>query len=138
MSRYDKYDPVSGGFRAPLAAAFTGGASGVDFGKVYAVSLNSSGQVVFGTTGGTGVIGVIVLHEAKAAGQIVDVMQDGEIVEFTLQNGSAATAGTSYYATGTAGDFTATAPTPAGTNGVKLGWTVEATRLVVRVAPVQA
>lgn len=134
MSRYDKYDPVSGGFRAPLAAAFTGGASGVDFGKMFAVSLNASGQVVFATpnTSVTGFVGVMILHEAKAAGQVVDIMTAGEIVEFTLANGAAAAAGTVYY-TNAAGDGGYSATGPAGATIGRIGHTVEAGRLIVRV-----
>lgn len=136
MSRYDKYDPISGGFRAPLAAAFTGGASGVDFGKIYCVSLNSSGQVVFATplASTTGFVGIMILHEAKRAGEVVDIMTHGEVVEATLQNGTALTAGTTY-ATNAAGDggFAAGAGGTA-TQG-RIGATVEASRLVVRVVP---
>lgn len=128
MPRIDKYEPLTGGHRAPLAAAWSSG----DIGAVIGVGLNTSGQVVKGA-GNTGVIGVVCLQKAHPAGTIVDVMQDGEIVEM-----DGLSAGTTYYLDGTTGALTATAPTPAGTNGVRAGHTVEATRLVVRTRPVQA
>lgn len=143
MARYDKYDPKSGGFRAPLNAAWnaTSGPSGVsDLGRVTCVSLNGSGRVIRATTAAS-VVGVIVVNGPMAAGDITDVMTDGEIVELAaadLQAATAPVAGTKYYFESTAGRLTATAPTPAGTNGVYIGTTVEAARLVVRLNPVQA
>lgn len=141
MSRYDKYDPVSGGFRAPLAANF-GYTSGnpdwahADLGKMRGVSLNASGEVVIGGAI-TAQLGIMILTEPKAAGEVVDVMTAGEVVEFTLANGSAAAAGTVYYANGTAGDYTSAAPAAAA-NGLRIGHTVELTRLVVRCQQVQS
>lgn len=136
MARYDKYDPCSGGFRAPLAAAFTGGTNGADFGKVIAVGLNSSGQITPGdgtNAPASGYLGVMILLEAKSAGQPVDVMNAGEIVEFDkVTNGvTTPTAGTKYYADATTaknGTLTATATTNA-----QIGFTVEASRLIVRM-----
>lgn len=126
MARYDKYEPKAGGFRAPLAAAW--GSS--DLNKPFAVGLNASGQVVKGS-GNSDIVGVLILTSAKAAGDIVDVMQNGEIVEATLSDGTTAlSAGTAYYGVGADGTLSATA-----TSNKKLGFTVEATRLVVRVAP---
>lgn len=125
MARYDKYDPISGGFRAPLAAAVTA----ANKNKVYAVGLDSAGRVVLGA-GQSGIVGVLVTHDAKVAGDIVDVMTDGEIVEFTLGDGtSAAAAGTVYYGVAADGTYTATVST-----NTRLGHTVEAKRLVVRAA----
>lgn len=122
MSRIDKYDPYDGGFRAPLNAAV----AGTDAGKVLAVSLNTSGRVVVGGAAVADIMGVICPVGAMNAGDIVDVMTDGEIVDFTLNDGSAATAGTRYYG-GTGGDLDTT------TTNAKVGWTVEAGRLVVRL-----
>lgn len=141
MSRYDKYNPVSGGFRAPLAANFAYTSSKPDYshadlGKMRGVSLDASGNVVIGGAI-TAQLGVLILTEPKPAGAIVDVMTDGEIVEFTLANGSAAAAGTVYYANGTAGDYTSGAPA-AGANGLRIGHTVEATRLIVRCQQTQS
>jgi hypothetical protein len=86
MSRYDKYDGKSGGFRARLAADFAYTASNpdyahVDLDKTFAVSLNSTGQVVKFGSGNTNFVGVMILTKPKAAGDVVDVMTDGEIVE---------------------------------------------------------
>lgn len=131
MARYDKYGPLTGGFRAPLAADWLVG----DLNKVFGVGLNASGQVVKGA-GNTGVIGALVLSKIVRAGKVVDVMGNGEIVDMDV-NHAGIIAGTKYYFDA-AGALTAVAPTPAGTNGVLAGWTVEATRLIVRVGAVQA
>lgn len=115
MARYDKYDPVSGGFRAPLNADWADG----DVGLAFGVGLNASGRVVKGA-GQSGVRAVLVV-DAKGykAGDIVDCMTQGEIVEVAL------VAGTRYVAnTGTGVLATAT--------GTEVGYTVEATRLIVR------
>lgn len=146
-ARYDKYEPISGGFRAPLAADLTFDAAG-HFGPK-AVSLNASGQVVVGTAGQSGGVGVLIKNVplypslgnvpgqinaavpvGGKAGNIVDVMTDGEIVTVP-----GLAAGTTYYAAAD-GSLTATAP-GAGVNGYKVGHTVEADRLVVRFERVQ-
>lgn len=139
MSRYDKYDPISGGFRAPLAANF-GYTTGkpdfahADLNKVWCVSLNATGQVVLATplASTTGIVGLMILTEPKAAGEIADIMTQGEILEFTLQNGSAAVAGTAYFSAAAGDGSYAAGLTPGATIG-RIGHTVEATRLVVRV-----
>lgn len=118
MARIDKYDPVSGGFRAPLAAAYTGAAAPIG------VGLNSSGRVVAGA-GDTGIVAVLCKPDDAAAGDIVDNMTDGELVEF------AGAAGTVYTADTTTGVIDDTAPDATHT---RVGHTVEATRLIVRVA----
>jgi hypothetical protein len=143
MARYDKYDPISGGFRARLNAALTL-TNGGYFGGV---SLNASGRVVAGTGGQTGLVGVLVKNVAKGplgpwftttngtpnpyapigaqAGDAVDIMTNGEIVDIDK---TAFPAGSKVYvhADGTI-DTT-------GTAGTAIGYTVEAGRLVVRVA----
>lgn len=87
MSRYDKYDPYDGGFRAPLAAAwgYTAGnpdKTHADLGKLFAVGTNASGQVTkFTSAAATGFIGVMILDQPKPAGEVIDVMTDGEIVD---------------------------------------------------------
>jgi hypothetical protein len=142
--RYDKYDPVSGGFRAPLNADLTldgEGSSGV---KV--VSINTTGKVVVGTAGQSGFVGVLVKNVpftpslgniagvvnaavpiGAKAGDIVDIMTDGEIILTTPL-----VAGTRYFAKsdGTLSTLSS--------DGPYVGFTVEATRLVVRTvgAPV--
>lgn len=125
MARYDKYDPYDGGFRAPLAADTPKNSGGNPIG----VGINAQGRVVAGA-GTSGVTGLMVLTRDMKAGEVVDVMTDGEIVEFTGAAGSA------YYANTTTGVLSTTAP-GAGVNGVRVGHTVEATRLVVRVQQVQ-
>lgn len=126
MARYDKYNPISGGFRAKLAGAW----SSSDVGKIFGVGLDTSGRVVKGA-GNTGIVGVVVVNRAMAAGDVVDVMQHGEIVDATMSDGTTAlTAGTPYYFVVATGLLSATA-----TAQPKVGFTVETTRLVVRMAP---
>lgn len=140
MSRYDKYDSKSGGFRAPANAAWTttsGPSSATDLYRVTGVSLNGSGRLIRATTA-IACVGITIAHGAKAAGDILDVMTNGEVVELDaldLQTGSPA-AGTKYYLDTTAGRLTATAP-GAGVNAFYVGTTVEAGRLVVRCGLVQ-
>lgn len=117
MARIDKYDPVSGGFRAPLNAAFTGAAAPLG------VGINSSGRVVAGA-GQTGIIGVVCSPRDHAAGEWIDVMTDGELVEF---GGAAGTAYTANTTTGVVSNGAASA------TQTKVGFTVEADRLIVRV-----
>ena len=128
MARYDKYDPISGGFRAPLESAVTSS----DVGTPIAVGLNGSGRVIPAADGAT-VRGVFVADKPFAAGDIADVMTDGEIVEFegeTVTAGDPAAPGTDYYGTA-AGEITTTHE-----GNTPIGFTVEASRLVVRVGRV--
>lgn len=146
-ARYDKYEPIAGGFRAPLAADLTFSAAG-EFGPK-AVSLDANGRVVVGTAGQSGAVGVVVKNVPKypnlgnvpgqinsgvfiggIAGDIVDVMTSGEIVDVP-----GLVAGQTYYAA-TDGSLTATAPAT-GVNGYRVGHTVEAGRLVVRFERIQ-
>jgi hypothetical protein len=142
VSRFDKYNPKSGGFRAPLNAAWntTSGPAGVtDIGRVTGVMLNGSGRVVRATTH-LACVGVIIVNGPMAAGDITDVMTDGEIVEMgalDLQSGVAPVAGTKYYLDLTAGRLVANGAPTVGTNYFYIGTTVEATRLVVRTGLVQ-
>ena len=125
MARYDKYDPVSGGFRAALAADWASNQAGIPFG----VTLDGNGRVVKVSAVDTAK-GVLVIDAAKSAGDIVDVMTSGEIVDCV-----SLAAGTDYYSKA---DATLEAVVPgAGVNKVRVGTTVEATRLVVRVQKVQ-
>lgn len=128
MSRFDKYDPYDGGFRARLNAALTSS----DVGKIRAVSINNSGRVVIGGTGLIDIRGLICPTEAMAAGAAIDVMTDGEIVEATFTAGTAFTAGALVYChiDGTI-DVTAA-------SGKAVGFTVELDRLIVRVPTTQA
>lgn len=130
MSRIDKYEPLTGGTRAPLAADWLL----ADLNKVVPVGLDANGKVVKGL-GNTGYVGIVVLTEQKFAGDIVDVMQDGDIAEF---NSAGFAAGSNFFADAAdnvvkigTGAQTNTAPVTAGSK--KVGFTVEATRLVVRM-----
>jgi len=99
MSRYDKYDPKSGGFRAPLAGDF----DPEDVEKLIGVGLDENGRVVKGE-GNTGIKGVLVLTMVRKAGEVIDVMTDGEIVEFEGEDGvpgkDLAKPGTNYFVDG--------------------------------------
>lgn len=119
MARYDKYDPKSGGFRAPLNADWLD----ADVGIPFAVSLNASGKVVKGGTINN-IRGVLVVDaKGKKANEIVDVMTAGEIVDVTSP---VLAAGTVYGGTPASGVIATTAA------NAEIGFTVEATRLVVR------
>lgn len=118
--RYDKYDPKAGGFRAALAADRTKTSGGNPLG----VGLDSSGNVVVGA-GNTGVIAILATTRDMKAGDIVDCMTDGECVDMV-----GLTAGTKITANTTTGVLSNAAGTA---TQVLVGWTVEATRLVVRV-----
>lgn len=125
MARYDKYDPISGGFRAPLAADWADNQKGIPF----AVALDGNGRVLKVVAADTAK-GVLVINAAMAAGDIVDVMTAGEIVEV-----AGLTAGTTYFSKTDA--TLETAAPGVGVNKVLIGHTVEAARLVVRVQKVQ-
>lgn len=130
MSRYDKYDPFDGGFRAPLAVERVG--AGVR-NLLTGAALDVNGRLVVASVGVSGYKGVLVTTMDRHIGDPVDVMTDGEIVEFP------GVAGTNYFidaATGliVAGTSTGTATPPAAAGSKYVGFTVEATRLVVRMA----
>lgn len=115
--RYDKYDPVSGGFRGKLAAAYTG--SEVAIG----VGLDTNGRVVPGA-GTTGIVGVLIMTRTQRALDPVDSMTSGEIVEFGGDPGTVYTADTTTGAIGT---------TAADATHVRVGFTTDDDRLIVRV-----
>jgi hypothetical protein len=132
VPRFDKYEPRVGGFRAPLLAATVAGLAPTgDAGKIWAVGLDASGRVVKGASV-SGIVGIICPVRPMVAGEMIDVMTSGEIAEFTLQAGTAGAAGTRYYGIAASGDFSTTA------TGTPIGWTVEASRLIVRVHRVVA
>lgn len=133
MARYDKYDPVSGGFRAPLAAAVLEAAVGVPVGY----GLNGSGLAVPGA-GTTGVVGVYIPDQIKSVGDIADIMTAGEIVDLDEDDFDP---GATYYAAAADGVLSTT------NTGARMGFTVGDTslttgvirsRLVVRAVPVDA
>lgn len=131
MSRFDKYGPYVGGFRAPLGFAVT---AATDFvggtlaggGKVWAVGLDVNGKVVKGA-GVSGIVGVINPVRPMSLNEPIDVMTSGEIADFTLQSGAAAAPGTRYFGVAADGTYSTL------NTGTHLGWTVEAGRLIVRV-----
>lgn len=132
MARFDKYEPLTGGHRAPLNADWPS----ADLNKLVPVSLNASGKLVKGTGGQSGFIGVVCLNGFQVtatgnwtglryANDVIDVMQDGEVVEMT-----GLIAGQRYFA---AADGNSLVPASGTITGLQLvGWTVEATRLIVR------
>ena len=90
MSRIDKYGPLTGGFRAPLNAAWnaTSGPSGVtDLNRVIVVALNGSGKVIKATTGffGTGAVWPAIRRKMLALRWTI--MTNGEIAEAGCQAG---------------------------------------------------
>jgi hypothetical protein len=123
VSRFDKYDPFSGGFRARLNAAIESAAVGV----IQAVSINSSGRVVVGGATLDLIRGVICPVATMAAGDVIDVMTAGEIADATNTAGSAFTAGDVAYAHAD-GSVNATA-----TAGLAIAQLIELDRAVVRV-----
>lgn len=144
MARYDKYDPIAGGFRAKLNADLT--LTNGEFGPA-GVSINTSGRVVVGNGGASGTVGVLVKNAARGpvqkwgtslqgaslpesspgckAGDVVDIMTSGEIADVTV-----GTAGQEIYALAN-GTLSAT---PA-TGAVSVGFIVTVGRMVVRVVP---
>ena len=137
MSRYDKYSPISGGFRAKLNAAWTatsGPSSVTDLNRILVVGLNSSGLIVKAANVAAA-SGIMIVHAAPAAaGDVMDVMTHGEVVEISgadMQSGTAPTAGQKIWFEATASRLTATAPA-AGVAGFYVGQIVEVGRLVVR------
>lgn len=148
MARYDKYDPYSGGFRVPLAADFAPGTANANdplnpanFNKVLPAFLNSSGQLVQpGAATYDKFVGVyIVSGPIRYAGDIVDVMTAGEIVDFNDGKYAGVVAAQDWYASPATGLAVAIAgiTATAGTNNFYIGHTVEANRLIVRCQRVQ-
>lgn len=132
LARYDKYDPYSGGFRAQLAADFGTLSNSADLGKIWAVALNTSGKVIKAVASAD-TVGLMIVTMEKYAGDVVDIMTHGEIVDILQTTpwdnlGLLPAAGLDVYsATGGALNQTATSQK-------KVGFFVEPTRLVVRVA----
>lgn len=122
MARYDKYDPISGGERGVLKSALSKNSAGNGIG----VGLDASGLVVPGA-GQTGIIGVLIVTRNFAAGDTVDVMRHGEIVDCVspLAAGKVITADTTSGALGVSA---------VGATKTAVGHTSEATRLIVNVS----
>lgn len=129
MARFDKYNPVNGGFRARLGFAPVAG----DVGDPIAVTIDSSGLVQKAAVATAE--GVICLSSLLTTGDVVDVMTSGEIVDVGNDNITGRAAGVEMFA-GATGAITNVGP-GAGVNGVKIGRFIENWRLVVRVQKVQ-
>lgn len=119
MARIDKHDPKDGGFRGTLAADWAGSPAPFGF------SVDVNGRMVPGDGGGKGIKGILCKPDAAKAGQQVDFMTDGELVEF------AGVAGTNYTANTVTGAISSAA---ASATQVYVGHTLEATRLIVRLS----
>jgi hypothetical protein len=125
MARIDKTDSAIGVFRAPLAADYAGSETPVG------VGLDVNGRIVLGA-GQTGIVGILCRPPQNPATPLMpykagvqcDVLTNGELVEF------AGVAGTKYTVNTTTGVISSAA---ASAPQIPVGWTVEATRLVVRV-----
>ena len=116
MARFDHVDSTIGIVRAPINANI----AEADWDTVIGVGINGTGKAVKGA-GQTGIIGVAVPgRTVYRAGQVMDIMQKGDIVDVT-----GLAAGTKYYATA-AGELVTVA-----TDNTYVGYTVEADRLVV-------
>lgn len=126
MARIDKTESAIGVFRAPLAADYAGSETPV------AVGLDVNGRLVLGA-GQSGIVGVLCRPPQNPqtpllpykAGLQVDVLTNGELTEF------AGVAGTKYTANTVTGVISSAA---ASATQIPVGWTVEATRLVVRMS----
>jgi hypothetical protein len=133
MARFDKYDPVSGGFRGKLKAALSV-STALDKERIFGVSIEAAtGLVVLGGAA-TAIVGIINVRESKAAGDMVDVMTSGEIVDaFFLNDGTTATVlGTVYYVDNVTGAITATA-TSNKRIGVRLADGIDRGRINIRI-----
>lgn len=124
MSRYDKFDSLVSGPRAALAADMTD----VDkLNRAFGVGLDVNGRVVYGA-GVTGIVGLLVLTRHAYAGDIVDIMDLGEIVEFDpTVAGTKAAAASNWYAADADGTISGT------DTDTFVGYTIEPGRLRVRV-----
>lgn len=136
MARVDKYDPITGGFRAHVAANFPD----ANIGKLYGWGLDSSGKAVIGA-GQSGVLGVwVVTEKPGVVGPLrevarIDIMREGCITDFCATAGvpgvDVGVAATKYYC---AADGTISSTGGAGRYYV--GATVEPDRLEVNFVPV--
>jgi hypothetical protein len=139
MARVDKYDPITGGFRADVALDVLD----ADLGKLYAYGLDSTGKAVKGA-GQSGCLGVWVFNDKPGRVgplreiQRQDIMREGCVTDFGPTAGVPGTdfgvAGTKYFANATTGAISATG----GTGTYYVGATVEPDRLEVNFQPVPA
>lgn len=126
MARYDKYDSQVSGARAQIAADMV---DVTKLNRAWGVGLDVNGRLVFGA-GASGVVGILVLTRHVYAGDIVDYMDLGEVVEFDPTTaGTKAPAATVYYAAAADGAMSTT------NTGKRVGVTIEAGRLRVHMTP---
>jgi hypothetical protein len=111
VARYDKVHFI---VRAPAGTAIATG------GVVRTVKLNAGGSVVYAGTADA--LGVVVNAGTIAAGHTIGILLKGEIIEF------GGVAGVGYYAQASGSVGTANP-----TTDTKVGFTVEADRLVVNM-----
>lgn len=117
MARYDKYDGVAGGFRAEAAAA----QAEANYDRPIGAGLDADGHVTTKAPGNSRFKGVTIVDRTKRrAGDILDIMTNGEIVDC-----DGLTAGTTYF-------LDANGELQTAESEYYVGHTVEAWRLVVR------
>lgn len=130
MARIDKYDPISGGFRARLGFAPVAD----DVGDVIGVTIDGTGLAQKASAANAEA--VICLSSLLNQNDPVDCMTAGEIVDIGAGNNVTGFAAGAKAFAAASGAIGVTAP-GAGTNGVSIGTFVEAWRLIVRVQKVQ-
>lgn len=124
MARYDKFDSLVSGPRAVLAADMV---DPTKLNRAFGVGFDVNGRLVYGA-GVSGVMGVLVLTRHAYAGDVVDVMDLGELVEFDpVTAGVKGAAATKWYAAASDGALSTT------NTGTFVGYTVEPGRCRVRV-----
>lgn len=125
-ARFDKYDPVSGGFRVKLGFAVVA----ADVGKVIPVDLSGTGTAVRAAANSVAARGVICPTSPMAIGEPIDCMTDGEIVDVNV---GASTTDVTGAVAGAIIKVGAAGTVDAAGTGRSVGWMVEAWRLVVRL-----
>ena len=130
MARIDKYDPVSGGFRARLGFQ----PDAAEVGDVIGVTIDNNGLAQKASA--TNCEAVICLSSLLEQGAVVDCMTDGEIVDVGAGNNVTGFAKGAKAFAAASGAIGVTAPA-SGANGVRIGTFIEAWRLVVRVQTLQ-
>lgn len=123
MARFDKIEPHSGSFRAPLGFQPVA----ADVGKIYAVDINGSGQVIK-SVDGTACRGVICLSSMIPQGKPIDVMTDGEIVDILGASDGVTGFGAGVKVMAGAAGIVSNAAA-----GLPIGHFVQAWRLIVRL-----
>jgi hypothetical protein len=121
-ARLDKTESATGVVRAKLAADIASGS----WNKILGIGINSSGQAVLGA-GQSGIVGVAIFDSTNSkAGQVCDIFKLGEIIVWGTE---LLVAGTVYTVNTTTGVISSTV---AGATQIKVGYTVEADRLVLQ------